>query len=522
MKLTTPLDNSNSKQKESALKRIFSSITVLTAFVLLALPASEAAQAQVSAETLRSISIPDKVDTPIGKLDFSDGVPTSDTVKILYDNLDRSRGLQVFLDNLGAVAIRAFLAGLAAQGADAPNKVAIFEQLMDSRAVVLTANTSTLYAFSRTDLGKDGPTVIEVPPGMLGFLDDDWERFVGDIGVTGPDRGKGGKYLVLPAGYAGQVPSGYFLLKPRTNKNFLFLRGSIDKGLQAGAENMTSGIRIYPLKDAANPASTTFIKLSGKPFNTLFPNTLAYYQLLNQIIQDEPLEAIDPSQRGAIATIGIVKGKSFAPDDRMKKLLTEAATLGNATARAITFDPRMDGVFLYPDTNSAWSAFFANRNATFELDGTMQLDAAVLYYFNAGGVTPSMAKTAVGVGSDYAGAYFDSKKQPLNGSKTYKLHLPPNAPVNNFWAVTIYDTQTRSMLQTDQRFPTVGSKTKGIEKNADGSFDIYFSPKAPAGKENNWLQTVPGKSWFAILRMYGPLEPWLNKTWRPSEIEPVP
>ena len=313
MKLTTPLDNSNSKQKESALKRIFSSITVLTAFVLLALPASEAAQAQVSAETLRSISIPDKVDTSIGKLDFSDGVPTSNTVKILYDNLDRSRGLQVFLDNLGAVAIRAFLAGLAAQGADAPNKVAIFEQLMDSRAVVLTANTSTLYAFSRTDLGKDGPTVIEVPPGMLGFLDDDWERFVGDIGVTGPDRGKGGKYLVLPAGYAGQVPSGYFLLKPRTNKNFLFLRGSIDKGLQAGAENMTSGIRIYPLKDAANPASTTFIKLSGKPFNTLFPNTLAYYQLLNQIIQDEPLEAIDPSQRGTIATIGIVKGKPSRP-----------------------------------------------------------------------------------------------------------------------------------------------------------------------------------------------------------------
>jgi hypothetical protein len=149
----------------------------------------------------------------------------------------------------------------------------------------------------------------------------------------------------------------------------------------------------------------------------------------------------------------------------------------------------------------------------------MQLDAAVLYYFNAGGVTPAMAKTAVGVGSDYAGAYFDSKKQPFDGGKTYKVHLPPNVPVNNFWAVTIYDTQTRSMLQTGQRFPTVGSQTKGIEKNADGSYDIYFAPKAPAGKENNWLQTIPGKSWFVILRMYGPLDPWLNKTWRPSEIE---
>ncbi|MGC2766029.1 MAG: DUF1254 domain-containing protein [Candidatus Acidiferrum sp.] len=480
--------------------------------------AQTAPKTDIPPEVLKSISIADKVDTPIGRLDFYDGVPTGDTVKIVYDNLDRSRGFGVYLDNLGGVAIHAFLAGLAAQGADAPNKVAIFEQLMDSQAIVLTANTSTLYAFSRTDLANDGPTVIEVPPGMLGFLDDDWERFVGDIGVTGPDRGKGGKYLVLPPGYEGQVPDGYFLLKPRTNKNFLFLRGSIDKGLQAAAENMTSGIRIYPLKDAAKPAPTTFTNLSGKSFNTLFPNTLAYYEHLNQIIQDEPLDAIDPSQRGAIATIGILKGKPFAPDERMKKLLTEAATLGNATARAITFDPRLDGVYFYPDTDSAWSAFFANRNATFESDGTMQLDAAVLYYFNAGGVTPSMAKTAVGVGSDYAGAYLDAKKQPFDGSKTYKVHLPPNVPVNNFWAVTIYDTQTRSQLQTGQRFPTVGSQTKGIEKNADGSFDIYFSPKAPAGKENNWLQTVPGKSWFVILRMYGPLEPWLNKTWRPSEI----
>jgi hypothetical protein len=467
---------------------------------------------------LKSVSTPDKLDTHIGKLEFCDGVPTGNTIKALYDNLDRSRGFQVYLDNLGAVAIRAFLSSLAAQGADAPNKIAIFEQLMDSQSMVLTANTSTLYAFSRTDLAKDGPTVIEVPPGMLGFLDDDWQRFVGDIGVTGPDRGKGGKYLVVPPGYDGQTPQGYFLLKPRTNKNFLFLRGSIAEGLEAGAKNMTSGIRIYSLKDAAKPAPTTFINMSGKSFNTLFPNTLAYYEHLNQIIQDEPLDAIDPAQRGAIATIGIVKGKPFTPDERMQKLLIEAATLGSATARAITFEPRLDGVYLYPDTDSVWSAFFANRNATFESDGTMQLEAAVLYYFNAGGVTPAMAKTGVGVGSDYAGAYLDANKQPFDGSKTYKLHLPSNVPVNNFWAVTIYDTQTRSMLQTDQRFPTVGSQTKGIDKNADSSFDIYFSPKAPAGKENNWLQTVPGKSFFVILRMYGPLEPWLNKTWRPSEI----
>src|SRR5271156_3692952 len=212
----------------------FRQVTVLAGVAMLAAGA-QFAQAQTAPKmttdippsTLKSISTPDKLDTPIGKLTFSDGVPTGDTVKVLYDNLDRTRGVTVYLDNLGAVAIRAFLSGLAAQGADAPNKIAIFEQLMDSQAVVLTANTSTLYAFSRTDLAKDGPTVIEIPPGMLGFLDDDWERFVGDLGVTGPDKGKGGKYLVLPGGYDGQIPDGYFLLNPRPNKTFLFLRGGI-------------------------------------------------------------------------------------------------------------------------------------------------------------------------------------------------------------------------------------------------------------------------------------------------------
>ena len=232
---------------------------------------AQTAPKAIPPETLKSVSTPDKVDTHIGKLEFSDGVPTGNTIKALYDNLDRSRGFGVYLDNLGAVAIRAFLSSLAAQGADAPNKIAIFEQLMDSQSMVLTANTSTLYAFSRTDLAKDGPTVIEVPPGMLGFLDDDWQRFVGDIGVTGPDRGKGGKYLVVPPGYDGQTPQGYFLLKPRTNKNFLFLRGSIAEGLEAGAKNMTSGIRIYPLKDVAKP--TTFINMSGNRRSTPFFRT---------------------------------------------------------------------------------------------------------------------------------------------------------------------------------------------------------------------------------------------------------
>ena len=495
----------------------------LSVFAALALsPFSPQALAQVSQAELAAISIADKVQTPIGDLQFFDGVPTDATIDTVYDNLDRMRGVGVYLDNMGGVSIQSVLDGLAKAGADAPNKVALFAGLMDSQTLVVTANTSTLYAYAGTDLAKDGPTVIEIPPGMLGFLDDAWQRFVGNMGVTGPDKGLGGKYLVLPPGYQGEVPSGYFLLKPSTNRNFMFLRGSIKNGLEPAVANITSHLKVYPLQDAAKPAPTEFVNVSGKAFNTVFPSDFSYFDILNAIIQEEPVDAISPEVRGAIAAIGIVKGQPFTPDARMKKLLSEAATLGNATARAITYQPRIAGVKIYPDDpKSVWSTAFANKNTSFEADGSMGLDARVLYYFNAGGVTPAMAATLAGKGSDYALAVLDAKQQPFDGAKTYKLHLPKDVPVNDFWAVTMYDTQTRSQLQTSQPFPTVGSQSKGIQQNADGSYDLYFAPQAPAGKEGNWLATVPGKSWFTILRMYGPLEPWINTTWRPGEIEMV-
>lgn len=203
----------------------------------------------------------------------------------------------------------------------------------------------------------------------------------------------------------------------------------------------------------------------------------------------------------------------------MTKQLTEAGTIGNATSRAITIQPRISGVANYPDNkDSVWVMGYANKNTSFEADGTMNLDARTLFYFNAGGVTPAMAMTVAGAGSDYALGYLDSNKQALDGSKNYKLHLPAIVPVNDFWAVTMYDTQMRSQLQTSQNFPTVGSLTEGMKKNADGSYDLYFGPTAPTDFEGNWLQTVPGKSWFTILRMYGPLEPWIDTTWRPGEI----
>jgi hypothetical protein len=183
----------------------------------------------------------------------------------------------------------------------------------------------------------------------------------------------------------------------------------------------------------------------------------------------------------------------------------------------------MKGIQIYPETNSAWVMAFLDKNVFFNgKDGhTINSDARDFFYYCYTVVTPAMAVSIPGKGSDYAMSFVDANKKPMDGSKTYKVHLPPNVPVNNFWAFTIYDTQTRSMLQTDQPKPSVGSQTEGFKVNADGSMDVYFSQKAKEGFEGIWLQTIPGKSWFTIFRLYGPLEPWLDKTWRPSEVELV-
>jgi hypothetical protein len=278
--------------------------------------------------------------------------------------------------------------------------------------------------------------------------------------------------------------------------------------------------KIYPLAAAGKPAPPlTYIDLSGKPFNFISPADYRFWELLNQVVQEEPTESLDQIRMGYFASVGIEKGKPFAPDVRMKKLLTEAAAVGDATARSIAFHWRQKAGYYYD--NSHWQLPFVGGYKFQSQPGVLNLDGYIFYYFMATGVTPAMEEKMVGKGSQYAWTARDAAGNLLDGGKTYRLRLPPNIPVKDFWSVILYSNQTRSMIQTDQRFPSVGSQAKGLQVNADGSVDIYFGPKAPAGKESNWIQTAPGTGWNTILRLYGPLEPWFNKTWKPGEIEPV-
>jgi len=493
---------------------------VLLVFSLSVFTTGVAAQ-EVIEDVLESISTPDNVETSIGKLEFQDGAPTRETASKIYDYLDTTRAMDAFLKGMPGASLKALIDGAHEIGAVEANEVMIFDELMGAESLFLTGNSSTIYAIPDLDLKRDGPTVVEVPDGLLGAANDAWFRFINNLPTAG-------KYLYLPPGYEGAIPDGFAVYRPKTYRVWVFLRSSVRNGdVGAAASLVTDNVRVYPLSEFADQPEMKWVSASGKAFNTIHPNNVEFYGHLNDVIQYEPLDLIDSETRGLFASIGIVKGEAFSPDDRMQEILADGVALGNAAARSIVWYPRYDmnleGVRIYPDTDSAWMMGYVGRNVFFNGDDgqSMNTDARVSFHYPYTAVTPAMAAPREGKGSDYGIAYVDAEKQPFDGSKTYKLEIPANPPVANFWAITVYDPQTRSMLQNSQEYPSVSGNDSGLRQNDDGSYTVYFGPEAPRGFSDNWIETIPGKGWFVILRMYSPLKPWIDQTWRPGEVELV-
>lgn len=471
--------------------------------------------ADMTKETL-AVSTPNALNTRIGPLQFNHGRPTPKTAEQLYDHLDFMRAVDVFLNALPGASLQAMRRGQRSMGA-ADSSFVIFEHYLDSKTLALTGNPESLFASGFLEL-TNGPLVLEYPPRVQGVIDDMWFRHVADYGITGPDKGKGGKLLIVPPGYKGRVPSGFHVLRPRTHTVWAVTRGLGDGGdVSQAAMQLLSQLKVYPLAQGDAPPATEFVNGSGHAANTVPPNDVSFFADIDSLVQAEPADALDPELTGQLAAIGIVKGRPFDPDARMRRILADAAAVGSATARAILFKPRDPAAYLYP--NSAWIAPLMGGGHLFLRNGARLLDARAAFHYGFTVVTPSMPANGPGGGMQYAVAAVDSGGEWLDGGKLYRLQLPPNVPAKESWSVTLYDPQTRSLLQTENLQPVIGSRSGKLKSADDGSIELWFGPKAPTGKEDNWLRTAPGKGWFAILRLNAPLKPWFDRSWRPGEFE---
>ncbi len=324
--------------------------SILTAAVLLAVPAAFGQDAGLPP----AITTPNQVNTRLGTLNFPNGIPTAETADKVYDHLDYIRGVDTFLNSFGGASMYAIRKGFREAGVQ-DNSILIFSGLMDSKSLFLTANCDTIYFWGYLDLSH-GPLVVEVPPDSLGIFDDMWFHWIGDFGAPGPDRGEGGKYLLLPPGYKGPLPDGgFYVYRSRTNGVGAIARAFLENDdPKPAVERIKKHMKIYPyapggegtsiadflrgkskLGRPATPAPATFVEGTGRVMNTVPPNDASFYELLDGLVQDEPASALDPEIAGQFAALGIVKGKKFQPDARLQKILSEAAATGNATARCI-------------------------------------------------------------------------------------------------------------------------------------------------------------------------------------------
>ena len=384
----------------------------------------------VSSDMLSSISTPDRLESRLGALEFADGVPSRDTVERVYDQLDFVHGLNVYLDGFAAASTYAIRKGFNEAGVQ-DNEILLFSELMGSESVFLTANADTVYFLGIVDL-TSGPMVVETPPQALGVFDDMWWGWIIDFGLSGPDRGEGGRFLLVPPGYDGPLPdSGYHVGHSRTSRALLLGRSFLtDDDPAPTVATIKDTLKLYPL-DQGGPGTsvatllegnsgrphrpapipeTVFVEGSGMAINTVPPSDFGFFELLNEAVQDEPAGSTNAELMGQLAAIGIVKGEPFAPDERMRHTLEDAAAVGNTASRALFFDPRASEGFSYYD-GSGWFNMLWAGGYTFETPpplvtdegivpfpatGVRKLHSRTSFLYAATGVTPAMCMRLTG------------------------------------------------------------------------------------------------------------------------------
>ncbi|MGN7701579.1 DUF1254 domain-containing protein [Cellulosimicrobium sp. 22601] len=473
----------------------------------------------------------------IAGVSFEGGYPSPDARRALDDELFFQRATQVYLWSLPAVNMYAMKVGLGKVAGTGYNVMSVGEKRLKPRTVITTPNSDVIYGLAFANLAETGPLVIEAPPHLQALLDDFWHRpltgptldgrtFLGDIGLPGPDRGEGGRYLVVPEGYEGEVDHDeYFVYTSGTDGVFLFVRGFFrsNDDLAPGVAAV-EGITVRPLHGEALPMR--FEHVSDRPADALFPRGAAYFDMLDEFVQSDRVDAVDPYMHGMLAALGIVKGGDFRPTERQRALLEAAAVTGRKMAKnvAANFDEQ-DRALWWEDRR--WVAHVLTEQDDFmhtlldeewrwRTTGHTHTDAKAHMYVNHYSISTGMMSSVVGMGAKYGNAYKDSEGRYLRGEATYRLDMPADPPASLFWSVTLYDADTAAGVDAEgQEFPSLNSMDD-LVRNDDGSVTFHVGPERPAGPAN-WLRTVPGRGWFSLFRLYGPTQPFFDREYKPGD-----
>lgn len=398
------------------------------------------------------------------------------------------------------------------------NDIVYMSKQADWKFQVTTPNASSWYVYIATNT-VNGPQVIDIPraegAGLFGSLNDAWQAPLADVGPAGEDKGMGGKYLVLPPGYKDPLPDGYIPLRFNTYNGYSILRAipvtTADADV-AKALDLVKKLRVYSLAQANNPPPQRYIDMAGKLFDAVPIFDATFYHSLARIVNDEPVQERDLAVMGQLQSVGIEKGKEFKPDAATREILKRSVAEAHAGfMHSVTSLPTFA-------EGSNWTLpvnpLGPETDFSFERNGRIELDLrAEMFFFGCAPPKKLGAATFYLLGSKDASAAL------LEGDKTYRLRVPPNVPARQFWAVTVYDLETAAFIREAPKLE-VNSYQK-LEKNADGSVDVFFGPKAPDGKTSNWVYTAPGKLWMSLFRFYGPEKPLYEKTWKLPDIERV-
>lgn len=453
----------------------------------------------------------------VSEIKMDGDLPSKESIPLLFDEMDFQQATQCYLWGLPIVAFAEWQYQQYNTFKATSNDLVLYNSYHD-RLGILTANATTPYILSAINLAKNGPTVIEMPAGhTAGGISDFWQREQAVIGEMGPDKGKGGKYVLVPPTIKDFKAPGYFIV-PCSTVNVFFGFRTLDPDPKL-TETLVKQVKIYPYEKRENPVPTKVVSpQKDKKWLAVQPKGIRYWELLHAILQEEQVEERDRFFMAWLKNLGIEKGKPFAPNERQKKILIAAAEKGQQMAMANSFDKRFADVKHWPDKK--WDYVLLMKDPSQRADYYDEFFERTAYFYEAVTYSKAMISKTPNFGQAYLGAYSDSNGNWLDGSKNYTLNVPANPPAVNFWSITVYDSATRCLIDNPQKNADLSSR-KDLIKNEDGSVDLYFGPKAPVGKEKNWVQTLSGKHWFTYMRFYGPTAAYFDKSWKMDDIKEV-